>query len=833
MPQCLWRLSMLRQLHIAGNGLSGSIDPALTHWPANLTDLSLANNRLSQPIPQALQQQASQFDKLDIGYNKINGTLSTFQLPSSLLCLDVNRLSGWTPASLYPQRTMHYRILAGNFFDCSDPQRDFSPQDPYLDAYQCGSSTMNYYMETFAALLVVAAVRTWVRRGGPGSFWIKWDVAALLGRAPQPMPRTHAFLASGERVKRAMVIVLAVLVLLLLPVFGGLSVSSRSHTYSYIWTVSAAFKTGGFAAALMIFVSSVAGLTVFVLSLSQAAVVMQPGRGLAPCFGNPRESVPDRRASLNRGPDVTPGTWSGQGVLGVLILRLTVIFTINAAAAIGANLAFVYIIRSATARQKNAAEFALSVFNWLWELVLAELLKSKFLYFGLQDQDILHAVVHTPAIAYWREKEGFSALLSIVSQIIAPLLSSMAVDPNCFLSLFYRGQPITSTYQDMHMFSESLDSLQEIFDPTKKVSYSIPTNYTRFVTDIVTNSLSFAAPFQYLYQCSSTIVVSYAPVMLNGAILRAFWEPLKQLVVRALLSRMAAPNPPTSPIGCSYIYLLKLLPRITWTRAEREATLHRAIKDLCEEDAKEGQALAPGSNAFEQKHHQALHDAQQLVDRGNLYAAIVNDVAILGSFGVMCPLLGLAVGVGIYVQVAMMNSQIGAFVMSAGSPLGAKPEELTQLELDCTFDGEGSALFHSRWMVLGISLCFFAFFAFDVAGDEAGAVGAAWAPVVQVLVPLVLAGLLELCYRSGLLVVSTKGQTGLCSPPSSLELASAHNGEKLEGTNLSELPGVSGQHTSLVPDQHRWIAKEWEVGRASLVSARGTLGSAGRLPVKL
>lgn len=828
-PPCVWRLPLLRQLHLAGNGLSGRIDPSLLSWPANLTDLTLANNRFSHPIPPSLQSHAGRLSKLDLSRNKFNGSCFDMQLPSSLLHLEVNRLSGSVPSSLYPNRPMQsYSILAGNFWDCRDPQQDFSPQDPHLNSFQCGSSTMNNYILAYLIIVVAAVGAAWVRLGGIGALKMGWNVAAVLGASSQ-VPQVETFVAVGERVKRAVATLLVLHLLILVPAYGALSARSTSHTYSYIWTVSGAFKTGSGAATYMFFVLSASAMGVFALSLSQAAVV-SPGRGLSPCFSGARGGPDLRKASLSaNGPYNQRKTWSDPAILAILLLRLLLIFTFNSVTVVGANLAFFYVFRSATVSQKTGAQLLMSVFNALWgKVVVARLLRARFLFCGLHTRDILHAATRLPLIAYCREREGFTALMAVVSQILAPIMASLVVNPNCFLALFYQSAPATSSYADTFTYAENLDTVGQNFDPRTQRLFFAPKNFTIMVSEQVTNSLSFVAPFQYFYQCSSAILVSYAPVLLNGAIIRAFVFPLLRLALRALLTKWAAASYPAT--GFVYGRMLQLLPRLVWTRAEREATLLLAISSLCQEDASEGHVLAPGSEAFERRHKHALHDARQVLDRSAFYVDVVNDVAVLGSFGAVCPLLGAALGVTIYLRVALLNRQLGAFVCSAGLPdgTGARAEELRQLELDCAFDGEGSPLFHSRWMVLTISLCFFAFFIFDAAGDEQGAAAALWAPLVQVFVPLVLAGLIELCYRSGLLAVSTRGQPSLphsaLSGPagSGFEMAlrrpsSGSSGKAQQSARSVVMSSSSvSESQAACPDQGRWMAREWEVGRASI-----------------
>jgi hypothetical protein len=157
LPPCLLRMPKISVLHMAGNGLSGFLDPHLTSWPANLSDLSLSNNKLSQPIPAPLQQQAWRLSKIDLSFNKFNGTLYQMQKPSLLLNLIVNRFSGALSSELIkkPPRPMSYSILSGNAFDCTDKKTDLPQFDPNIKNVQCGSDEMNLFLYVLLTLLCV------------------------------------------------------------------------------------------------------------------------------------------------------------------------------------------------------------------------------------------------------------------------------------------------------------------------------------------------------------------------------------------------------------------------------------------------------------------------------------------------------------------------------------------------------------------------------------------------------------------------------------------------------------------------------------------------------
>jgi hypothetical protein len=97
-PSALWALPNLTSLYLEGNGFTGRIDVGnFSAASSALVNVSLANNRLTGPIPMALQQHGK-FATLDLSYNMLSGGVSASfavsSAPGSTLALAVNRLSG-------------------------------------------------------------------------------------------------------------------------------------------------------------------------------------------------------------------------------------------------------------------------------------------------------------------------------------------------------------------------------------------------------------------------------------------------------------------------------------------------------------------------------------------------------------------------------------------------------------------------------------------------------------------------------------------------------------------------------------------------------------------
>ena len=159
LPQCIFQMSNLSSIYMAGNGLIGtlpSLDPT-----SNLETISLSHNRFYGQIPQSMQTW-SKMISLDLSFNRLSGTVNNMNysakmviVPSSstspsgtdtdstvgdttsspFLGLKSNRLSGDIPSFFAELDSID--VLSGNLFDCSI---DTLPRnDPAFESYWCAS----------------------------------------------------------------------------------------------------------------------------------------------------------------------------------------------------------------------------------------------------------------------------------------------------------------------------------------------------------------------------------------------------------------------------------------------------------------------------------------------------------------------------------------------------------------------------------------------------------------------------------------------------------------------------------------------------------------------
>jgi hypothetical protein len=755
----MYSMPKLQLLHLAGNAFTGpAFDPAQTSFPPNLTDLSLSNNMLSRHIPSPLQRQAGMLAKLDLSYNKLNGTLNDMQMPSSLLSMIVNRFSGSVPSALLnkPRKPMNFSILSGNAFTCAEKSSGLPQFDPGLEDVDCGSNKMNTYMYVLSGLLAAL-----------GAAWFYLSPRSHLqgdhedkADALDELPHIKTFLEFMTQMIRLLQVLAVLCILLLMPIYGALTATSETQTDSYIWTISASYKSGASAASGLFFLFSAVLVAAFTLSLKHQAISLRRccGGGVSDAFAEDDDLINDEGDKEDTYHHQKKK--SDEMVLSILAFRMFFIFSLNTIFAFTTNVGFVFLMNIATAQQQTLAQIGMSVLNAVWDKTMAFMLSTRLLYFGLTENDIRFAVPGMPLISYFREGEVFTASLGIFSQVLAPIAASMVQSPNCFKALFYKPDPVESSYSAPVSYIENIDSIRLDFEISNLRLFLSNVNFSTIATDVVTNQVIFYAPFQYLFQCSSAILSSYAPVMLNSAITKAFVGPMKLYGVRKLLDSGKAPKAARN-------VLLNMLPKLSRTRRERQEALEKVEEKLRLKDLNDDRVIL-GPRAFRQKHKAELDEARQLWSRNDFFVGLITDLALLLSFGVACPPLGVAIIISILSSVLLQRHLISAFVAYTSRPASISPtdvkklqaiidadavnagdvRELLRLEKDVKFDTEGTPVFFARWMVLTVSCSFLSFFVFDTAGDQQGAAGAAWAFVVQILVPLAVAIAIEILFRS-------------------------------------------------------------------------------------
>ena len=689
LPSCLFTsLPNITGLHLSGNELTG---PGFTTeaWPSTLRNLVLSHNRLSYSIPLSLQKSMTQLELFDVSFNRIDGQLSSVRLSPnrSSFHAEVNRFSGLLSPSIIAAPRGSVSVLEGSLIDCSDRQAQLPVNDPYISHFKCGSLTFNVFLYTFAALVAFSlSLLAWQFRFSWGSALV-WalppsDVpvlddskASLIGRQLQSLELERRFCLS----------LMAVLVAVLLPIYGALSATQGTHTFLYAWAVSAAFK-GGIASAATLLVLWSALLTFSDWHFSQTR------RALIEVDSEQQQEEDSRLPSVSglRNSKSSARAW--------LLLRLILIFSVNFAVIMPANIGYVFIVASYESGVQTTAAIMLTAFKQFWnKFVLSDALRNPTLFFGVSQDEI--AVFRLEAML---GGFAFELFLAALNSVIIPALALLTADSNCFRTALYAPSQILSSYR---------------FEVCKMTTtYTLGGSLTQDLTcdNSVHKSVSYQPAFNYGYQCSASLLQTYAPIFLLVALYSFAGEPVLHWCVRAALSRWPQ---------LKSFHLLRLIPRIMHLPSERR---------IEEQGRKKARKTAAG------------HRFYRILDARAVYMSLLQDLMLLFTFGVVAPLLGLVLLSAIVLKSLRWHHLIVAFANSDEEKQGGGVEALLADLSD--FSQTQHPFFKARWFILGYASLFLSFFLIDTAGDaeKRGWINAMWAPALMWVLPALLSLALQL-----------------------------------------------------------------------------------------
>jgi Leucine-rich repeat (LRR) protein len=703
-PACLFQMPQLRTLHLSGNGLTGSL-PDIAISPA-LTELSLSHNYLRGEIPSAFQQQ--NWASVDLSYNQLRGSLKSGFVAASnaSVTLEQNRLSGDIPYSL--QVLEDVSVLGSNLFWCDERRSQLPTHNPDRDKYQCGSQALNAtvyaWMGLSFVLTVAVALALWQRRRrqreqrlgeglakkrGAGrelllepAVWRRWWRAASGDRIAPPVETTPdtdamdrpAVSAEGTTAQygpmravwlmfqllcNSAVVSAVLVVLLLLPAYCALSQSHGTLLHQYAWTLSAAFLSGDSAFATMIVLFAVlmcAFLAQFYLQLRGRQQELAADPSAAGAATAAASAVPYQPYAL--------------------ICAVYVLFNFSVVG--GVNTAYIYTSLNATDSVLVFVQLVLSVFKLAFNRFAAPM------FLRIVAESILsrHSAGQLRYIT--SDYVTLQLLVTLVNNIVIPCIVVAVISPSCFVNVFKSAPTVDST------FTYNGNCLEEDNDDDGIAIRCLVYNTQQETT-------TYNPPFQYSYQCSSSIVTYYAPAMVNVCVLATFAAPVGQAVGQYLHS-VAAPG------GLWHQLLSIPVPRLLQPLPPPEA-------------------LPPGANI----QYFAAH--LQLI-------SLCNFLGLLLTFGIVFPPLAITFAVTILATTLHSRLKVGRFLCLAED--AGRRDCVTQISTECMGVGDIRVLRRAALMILQVSCLFYALFLFDTLGDVHGYEGAYWVLIVVPLLPVCL-----------------------------------------------------------------------------------------------
>ncbi len=272
----------------------------------------------------------------------------------------------------------------------------------------------------------------------------------------------------------------------------------------------------------------------------------------------------------------------------------------------------------------------------------------------------------------------FLVFIMLVNNITIPCLSVALVSPNCFSTLLHDAPPVVSSYvvEQCVVYNHFVD----------KSHCSASVRNTHYIT--------YVPQFVYSYQCSSAFTANYTSIYMYMFIILCFIRPF-------------------------YITAIQYVHQTINT----DSIAHRIIDRLLPMKFK------PLDRDF------IVTDKLHLFSRESFVVKINNYIAILITFGALCPPLAAVICLAIFSFTYYEQLVVGKLMKEAkdGNLL------IYQSILDNDLNGVATHFSHTIWLIVPFASLFYAYYVFDTLGDAVNWNNAYWAVIVILCVPV-------LCY---------------------------------------------------------------------------------------
>lgn len=726
-PSCLFALPYIQSLHLSGNGIKYSFPAGLEISP-RLMDLTLSNNLLSGPIPDSIQYRT--WTTLDLSNNRISGTLRTaFPMydSSSSLSLQVNHLSGNIPASLKYMENIS--ILQGNLFGCSYSESSIPVNDPDAAIYSCGSNAVNIallvwmialFLSLSTAGLVFLAVKYEHLNRWPliarclREAWLLvtsrwWSVfEEESNKSLRDSPHIRSFVEQLRQWRKVAIHLLLIITLVLLPVFGTVTLYNATLTYEYAFTIAIAFAAGYTAG--IVFMVALTGMFIF-LTIQIDSLI----------FGGKMFQKFHMQWTMSGLGDLKiERHYFTQFALlaAVFLLNFVVVVTFDSLyiiATVEANVAIIYL-----------AEVGLAIFKLLWsDVAIAQIItfvsnRSRS-YLTRSEVGASPTVTTLDSSAEEKELEArfvmFHLFLILLNNIAFPCLAILVINPNCFYYAFFPSPPVQSIY---NYRTCDYSSVLSVNGKSICRSHTIDTVFT-----------TFDPPFQYGYQCSSMFVTNFSNVYIYLFSISCFVVPLLKVCVKILHDSLV-PSPPD---------LEERLSREEGEgKEEEDAGLRRLLHRLLRA------ATPPILRRLERE---VPADMPILFDRSIYIIRMMTMMAVLMTFGVVFAPLAIVICGSIFSYTAYTQLVIGR-VLSLEVRMIPTESDRRRISYRQVLNKETEGVLYLMKflpfvMAPFISL-FYSFFIFDSLGAAVGWRAALPLTIVTLCVPLFVFGGMQLYF---------------------------------------------------------------------------------------
>jgi Leucine-rich repeat (LRR) protein len=721
-PACIWTdLPLLASLHLSSNGLTGSLNIPDESYIRNLSSIVLSYNQLTGTIPPALL--SVRFRTLELSNNRFKGTLDgNLQLDNATVFLANNRLSGFIPVS-FSSSSADLNILQGNLFDCN-PDQPKPSRDQHASSTACGSAALNNALIAWGSIAGVlcsvgVAVAVWRL------------LISKIENPRQQLEKLRSFVSAGKACCHTIVnttalntleleqLYLAIRnhfsdllpsrltipgtalydyvsvlfhllsfqsifvvmgsLLICIPMYLTLKFVSdgifATHTYQYQWLVSSAFLSGQ-APAICLLIFWVITMVLFVAAVGKFDIARQAWQ---------QTHVNEATVSEDGSFEKEVVRWA-KGInhtlvacCGFLLLNVLILSSVNAG--------YLYILLSGNFAVEVvlAAQMSVSLFKVAWDL-LGIPTGIKILRTNFQEHEFDSA--RFVQLKFW---------CNALNSVVLPFTISLFANSLCFLDLFIPQSVINENF--VYNLANRVKCVTVMIPPPNQTVSNDDLDPNPIPPPSVSTCLSFGAsqqyatefdpPFTYSYQCGSSIITSYVPVLIYSCAFR---------VVAAL----------TKLLQDAYF------PRCDCPRWSRQTESVRALESST--------------------HASSLRD-------GTFLSHLLVECVVLLTFGASSPPVACTTWLCVLIELFVHVQDVAAFVATTSSLRSSS----NPAEMDSSVSEVRALAGAGVWPCINLASIYWALQVFDMVGDTDAhnPAQASWAPILACIVPLCFRGLLD------------------------------------------------------------------------------------------
>ena len=643
------------------------------------------------------------FSRVDLSFNKLTGTLiDSYQPPSTLINMSVNRLSGHIP-TMFRTTNITLNVINGNLFQCPLLEQDIALTT--TSDISCGSSNLNI---AFIAWLVLFSISIALLIG---YLWygrmkdilrLWWNTSyQQTSSISDSLLHTIRTITSIEYICSTSIVLTVFYILVVMMIYIALKLGNSHFHYSvyqvqYLYTSTAAYLTGvGPSIAIYIFVT-LSGLTTVLL-----------------CIVSDNSSINEQKKNLDikriesedKGVIVLKDRYQNYFIQIVLTCMLS-------AAALGINYGFVTIIYFKKPHNLSAIQFSFALIKFILGSIIVPYASERLSK---------------------SSRAVYTLTMTVVVQIIAPGIAVLLASPLC---LYYS------------IFKASITDIYTIQQGT----YNQTGYYTEYSIPVTT---SFTPEWIYSYQCSSSFLSTYLPPFIYLYMLNGITSPAINFVVMMLYSVKYN----------SYVEKIKnrIKPILSNLSIKDLVRTHEIFAVSNDSDATTTTAMemsvvprritTSGVSDNMKDHDDSISDETRSVsisnsteyniDASDLMASVCVDIMYMLTFGLASPLLALIISLSIVVNAIMLRLVVGRYISIVSMRIGFPA---CSQRLEAAFSDAWQCLSDSWWFISVFVGLFWSIFIFDMIGDSGslngGIIGAVliviWCPFVFVSAQMLL-----------------------------------------------------------------------------------------------